>query len=83
MRKWISLGCLLSGGGLLLWMIYQYAAVALVAGSIFPEMKSGLWTGGLLKAFFSLPVGAALLLLTAGFVLRYRAKKEKRRQENQ
>ena len=81
MRKWISLGCLLSGGGILLWMLYQYAAVALVAGNIFPGMKAGLWTGGLLSVLFSLPVGAALLLLTAGLVLRNRAGKEKRRQE--
>lgn len=70
MRKWISLGCILSGGGLLLWMLCQYAAVALVAGSIFPGMKEGLRTGGLLSVFFSLPAGAALLLLTAGLVLR-------------
>ena len=70
MRKWISLGCLLSGGGILLWMVYQYAVLALVAGNIFPGIKAGLWTGGLLPVLFSLPAGAALLLLTAGLVLR-------------
>ena len=70
MRKWISLGCLLSGGGILLWMVYQYAALALVAGNIFPGLKGGLWTEGWLPVLFSLPAGAALLLLTVGLVLR-------------
>ena len=79
MKKWISLGFILTGGGLLLWMLYQYAAVALVTGSIFPGMKAGLRSEGLLPLLFSLPFGAGLLVLTAGLVLRYRGGKEKKK----